>query len=127
MLYVCIIFFYENTRKINTTYLPKSINSNYFEFFLSKKRASTGSNFTSINYFSFFPYRHTKSIHEKNEIYVCDTCGFKTYHPYSLTAHVLQVHQKFKPNKCDFCDASFFYKRDKIKHMAKNHGSKESW
>jgi hypothetical protein len=58
-------------------------------------------------------------VHEKNEIYVCDTCGFKTFHAYSLTAHIQQVHQKYKPNKCDFCDEAFFYKRDKDKHMVK--------
>ena len=71
--------------------------------------------------------RHIKTVHEKNEIYVCDTCGFKTFHSYSLTAHIQQVHDKYKPNKCDFCDEAFFYKRDKEKHMAKAHGSKESW
>ena len=72
--------------------------------------------------------RHIKSVHEKSHIYVCDTCGFKTYHQWSLTAHVQQVHQKLKPNKCDVCEDAFFYKRDKERHMAKAHGStKESW
>ena len=75
----------------------------------------------------FLCERHIKTVHEKNEIYVCDTCGFKTFHAYSLTAHIQQVHQKYKPNKCDFCDEAFFYKRDKDKHMVKSHGSKESW
>lgn len=71
--------------------------------------------------------RHVKTVHDKNEIYVCDTCGFKTFHAYSLTAHIQQVHQKYRPNKCDFCQDAFFYKRDKEKHMAKAHGSKETW
>ena len=69
----------------------------------------------------FLCERHIKTVHEKNEIFVCDNCGFKTFHAYSLTAHVQQVHEKYKPNKCDFCDEAFFYKRDLEKHYTKIH------
>ena len=75
----------------------------------------------------FLCERHIKSVHDKDVIYMCPTCGFKTHHQYSLVSHELQVHKKIKPHKCDYCDNAFFYKRDKIKHITKNHGTKENW
>ena len=37
--------------------------------------------------------RHIKSVHEKEKQYACKSCEFKTFHAYSLTAHVQQVHE----------------------------------
>ena len=65
--------------------------------------------------------RHVKTIHEKNEVYKCDLCGFKTFHPTSMTVHRQQVHEKLRPNQCEYCEEAFYYKRDLEKHVTKIH------
>jgi hypothetical protein len=65
--------------------------------------------------------RHIKSVHEKKSTTCVNHIELKTFLAYSLTAHVQQVHKKYKPNKCDFWEEAFFYKRDLEKHYTKIH------
>ena len=65
---------------------------------------------------------HRNSIHIKKILYECGICKYSTYRKDALTTHIRVVHEKIRPQQCHMCDMTFTYKRDKAKHLMKNHG-----
>ena len=65
--------------------------------------------------------RHMEQMHTKKLLYECGACKYSTYRKDGLRAHIRLVHEKYRPHQCDFCDAAFYYRRDKAKHLMKNH------
>ena len=61
-----------------------------------------------------------KTVHIKGK-FECKDCDYVTTAQPNLYNHIRFVHEKYKPNKCEHCDAAYGYKRDLIKHRLKLH------
>lgn len=66
---------------------------------------------------------HHHAVHVQKIKYQCSQCPFNSFRKTGLQNHVKVVHEKYYPHECGLCKMSFAYKREKIKHMEKNHDS----
>lgn len=64
--------------------------------------------------------RHRMSMHE-NVRYTCETCGFQTSHPGSLSGHVKRVHRNLRTAMCDQCDYKAWCRSALARHQRAVH------
>ena len=60
-------------------------------------------------------------VHLKTTKFPCEECQFVCYNQTTLKMHVRSVHLKIRPFKCDHCDRGFVSRRDRARHMDKQH------
>ena len=67
---------------------------------------------------------HVATVHEADKSkqdYVCDICGYTTYHNFWLKKHVFAKHSKEKHTKCYYCAETFAYKANMEVHVDRKH------
>jgi KRAB domain-containing zinc finger protein len=74
-----------------------------------------------VTYYAHMLKRHKETIHVKSVKYECDQCNYFSRQKEGLDTHINVVHKKLVRYKCEHCEKQFYWKRDKMRHMEKNH------
>ena len=61
-------------------------------------------------------YHHTRSVHQRERPFACETCG-KTFHSAARLKNHMNIHTGIRPFPCKICDKKFMDKDTLMNHM----------
>ena len=73
------------------------------------------------SYYSFSLKGHHQAKHSGQKNHACDICGKLFSMPNDLKKHKKHIHTDFRPYKCEFCEKDFYSKSNYYKHMKNKH------